>query len=152
MTSTSSFHGTRLRQSTLTDSWNPHFDHDLERGKVGENLLDTFLGDLANGAKFEVKTDYLAWETGNFYIETWQWNWSDRSDIRPSGINVTTADWWVFAGPNGNGFIAIRTSDLKDIIRDTDPREVEQPITNDYTNASKGRLVKVSDVLRKIGL
>lgn len=146
-----SFPGTRLRRLPLT-SWSPHFDHDLERGKVGENLLGTFLGDLANGAKFEVKTDYKAWETGNFYIETWQWNWSDKSDIRESGINVTTADWWVFAGPKDNGFIAIRTSDLKDIIRETNPREVEQPITNDYTNASKGRLVKVSDVLRKIGL
>ena len=132
--------------------YQPYFDHDLERGKVGESLLSTFLSDLAEGAKFEVKTDYLAWKTGNFYIETWQWNWSDKSDIRQSGINVTTADWWVFAGPNGNGFIAIRTSDLKDIIRETNPSKAEQPITNDNTNASEGRLVPVKEVLRKIGL
>jgi len=61
--------------------------------------------------KFEVKTYDRAWKTGNFYIETWQWNWSDKSDIRPSGNQCNaTADWWVFAGPSNNGFVAIRTA------------------------------------------
>lgn len=132
--------------------WNPHFDHDLERGKVGEDLLGTFLGDLATGAKFEVKTDYKAWDTGNFYIECQQFNWSDESDLRDSGIRVTEAEWWVFAGPNGNGFIAVRTSDLRDIIAEkfTYPNG-KQSVTNDYTNGSYGYLVKVVDVLKKIG-
>jgi hypothetical protein len=137
---------------TTSNPWQPNFDLDLERGKVGEELLGTFLGALADGAKFEVKTDYRAVETGNFYIETWQYNWSDMSDKRPSGINTTEAEWWVFAGPGLNGFVAIKTADLKDIIRETNPREAQQPITNDTTNGSFGRLVKVQDVLRKIGL
>lgn len=131
---------------------NPHFDIDLERGKVGENLLDTFLSDLSNGAKFEVKTDYRAWETGNFYIETWQYRQPDASDKKVSGINVTKADWWVFASPVGSGFVAIKTTDLKDLIREINPRETRQPITNLDTNASIGRLVPVKEVLRKIGL
>lgn len=138
----------------MTD-WNPHFDHDLERGKVGENLLGTFLGDLANGAKFEVKTDYLAHKTGNFYIEIQQFNWSDESDLRDSGIRVTESDWWVFAGPNGNGFISIRVSDLKELVAEIESAgryPAKQPITNDYTNGSYGYLVKVADVLKKIGL
>lgn len=138
----------------MTD-WNPHFDHDLERGKVGENLLGTFLGDLANGAKFEVKTDYLAHKTGNFYIEIQQFNWSDESDLRDSGIRVTEADWWVFAGPNGNGFVSIRVSDLKEMVAEieaTGKYPAKQPITNDYTNGSYGHLVRVSDVFKKIGL
>ena len=137
----------------MTDGYQPYFDHDLERGKVGETLLDTFLGDLANGAKFEVKTDYLSSKTGNFYIECQQFGWSDESDLRDSGIRTTEADWWVCAGPKGNGFIAIRTSDLREIIADnfTQPNG-KQRITNDFTNGSYGYLVKVSDILKKIGI
>jgi hypothetical protein len=132
--------------------YQPDFDSDLERGKVGEDLLNTFLGDLSSGAKFEVKTDYRAYETGNFYIETWQYRQPDESDAKPSGINITKADYWCFAGPAGVGFIVIKTEDLKDIIRETNPREVRQPIANLSTNASIGRLVPVKDVIRKIGL
>jgi hypothetical protein len=132
--------------------YQPSFDHDLERGRVGESLLATFLGDLVEGAKFEVKTDYRAKDTGNFYIEIQQFNWSDESDLKDSGIRTTEADWWVFAGPNGKGFISIRTSDLRDLIEDTNPRLAKQPITNDHTNGSYGYLVKVTDVIKKIGL
>ena len=132
--------------------YQPHFDHDLERGKVGEELLSTFLSDLADGAKFEVKTDYRAWQTGNFYIETWQYSREDESDKRQSGINVTTAEWWVFAGPSKNGFIAIRTQDLKDLMIEINPRETRQPRINGNTNASIGRLVPIKEVMRKVGL
>jgi hypothetical protein len=131
--------------------YQPHFDTDLERGKVGEDLLNTFLADLA-GNKFEVKTDYRAWETGNFYIETWQYRKEDESDKRESGINVTQAEYWCFAGPNKNGFVMIKTEALKELLRETDYRVAKQPITNMNTSASYGRLVPVVDVLRKIGL
>jgi hypothetical protein len=131
--------------------YQPHFDTDLERGKVGENLLNTFLADLA-GNKFEVKTDYRAWETGNFYIETWQYRQPDAIDKKQSGINITEAEYWCFAGPNGNGFVMIKTDALKEMLRATDYREVHQPISTLDTNASIGRLVPVLDVLRKIGL
>ena len=129
----------------MTNDFNPHFDVDFARGLVGENLV----ADLA-GMTVEVKTDYLAWKTGNFYIETWQYRAADASDKRPSGINVTTADYWCFAGPAGRGLIFIKTDDLKQIIIDTDPQIVHQPIANDHSNASIGRLVPVKDVLNKI--
>ena len=131
--------------------YQPHFDADFERGKVGEDLLGTFLQDL-EGKKVEVKTDYRAWETGNFYIETWQYSQDDASDRRQSGINVTQAEYWCFAGPQGNGFIMIKTADLKDLMREISPRETRQPKINANTNASIGRLVPVAEVLRKIGL
>ena len=134
------------------EGYQPHFDNDLERGKVGESLLSTFLSDLEDGAKFEVKTDYLAHKTGNFYIETWQYGREDESDKKQSGINTTKADWWVFAGPSGNGFIAIRTQDLKDLMTETNPRETRQPKINANTNASIGRLVPVKDIIKKAGL
>ena len=132
--------------------YQPDFDSDLERGKVGEDLLNTFLGDLSSGAKFEVKTDYRAWETGNFYIETWQYKQPDASDKKRSGINVTQAEYWCFAGPNKNGFVMIKTEALKELLRETDYRVVHQPIATLNTNASIGRLVPVKDVIRKIGL
>jgi hypothetical protein len=136
---------------TMTNGYQPHFDTDLERGKVGEDLLNTFLADLG-GNKFEVKTDYRAWETGNFYIETWQYRQPDESDAKLSGINVTQSEYWCFAGPNSNGFVMIKTEAQKELLRATDYRIARQPITNLNTNASIGRLVPVVDVLRKIGL
>lgn len=132
------------------DGYQPDFDVDLERGKVGEELLETFLADLQDGAKFEVKTDYRAWDTGNLYIETKQYRKPDQSDIKLSGINITKADWWVFAGPKGIGFTAIKTSELKALLREVKPDEAEQRIVSAKTNASKGLKLKLTDLIAKI--
>lgn len=137
---------------TVATLWNPDFDADFERGKVGEDLLNTFLADLNDGSKFEVKTDYRANETGNLYIETWQYRRDDESDKKESGINITTADYWCFASPSGDGFVMVKTDKLKELIRETNPKETRQPIANGKTNASIGRLVPVKDLIKKIGL
>jgi len=129
----------------------PHFDIDFARGKVGENLVNTFLADL-EGKTIEVKTDYRVTETGNVYIETWQYHREDASDKVQSGINITKADYYCFASPDATGFIMIKTDALKEVIRDTNPREVRQSRINAKTNASIGRLVKVADIMKKIGL
>ena len=71
----------------------PHFDIDFARGKVGEDLVNTVLGKL-QGKKIEVKTDYRIPETGNVYIETWQYHREDESDLKKSGINITEAEYW----------------------------------------------------------
>jgi len=129
----------------------PHFDHDFTRGKVGEDLVGTFLEDL-QGKKIEVKTDYRVWETGNVYVETWQYHKPDASDKKRSGINVTESEYFCFASPEGLGFVMIKTDALKELMRDTDPKETRQPKINDNTNASIGRLVKMSDIMKKIRL
>jgi len=129
----------------------PHFDFDFARGKIGEDLVETFLNDL-RGKKIEVKTDYRVGETGNVYVETWQYHKPDASDKKQSGINITEAEYFCFASPFGEGFIMVRTDTLKDVIRETNARETRQPIINNRTNASIGRLVKVSDIMKKIGL
>jgi hypothetical protein len=129
----------------------PHFDIDFARGKVGEDLARTFLAAL-EGKKIEVKTDYRVTETGNVYVETWQYKKEDASDKRQSGINITQADYYCFASPDATGFIMIATDSLKEIIRDTNPREVRQSRLNPNTNASIGRLVKVADIMNKIRL
>ena len=129
----------------------PNFDIDFARGKIGENLVNTFLADLA-GKTIEVKTDYRVTETGNVYVETWQYKKEDASDKVQSGINITKADYYCFASPDASGFIMIKTDDLKEVIRESNPREVRQSRINAKTNASIGRLVKISDIMKKIGL
>ena len=134
----------------MTSKYQPDFDHDFRRGQVGENLVNTFLADL-QGKTIETKTDSRAWETGNLYLETWQYR-GDESQRYQSGINISKADYWCFASDKGNGFIMITAEALKEVIRETNPPETRQPIWNEATMASIGRLVKVSDIVKKIGL
>lgn len=131
--------------------YEPRFDFDFQRGLVGENLVETFLGEL-QGKKIEVKTDYRVNETGNVYVETWQYSEPDESDKKQSGINVSESDYWCFASPTGDGFIMVKASVIKELIRDTNPREVRQPIASAKTKASIGRILPVADILARIGL
>ena len=129
----------------------PHFDIDFARGRIGEELTETFLADLADKT-IEVKTDYRINETGNIYVETWQYSLPDASDKRQSGINISKADYWCFASPTAEGFFMVKAEALKRFIRDNNPREVRQPISSEHTNASIGRLIPVKDLLASIGL
>jgi hypothetical protein len=131
--------------------YEPRFDVDFTRGRIGEELVETFLADLI-GKKIEVKTDYRVNETGNVYVETWQYSQSDASDKKQSGINVSEAEYYCFGSPLGEGFVMIKTSVLKQFIRQTDPRETRQPISSKETKASIGRLIPLADLLASIGL
>lgn len=135
----------------MGENLQPHFDIDFARGKVGESLVETFLADL-QGKKIEVKTDYRVSETGNVYVETWQYHLPDASDKKQSGINITQSDYYCFASPNATGFIMIKTEALKDVMRQTSPKETRQPKINSNTNASIGRLVKIKDIMNKLKL
>lgn len=60
------------------------FDIDLLRGLNGEvEALDVLTG------KLEVKTDFMAHKTGNLAIEI-------ECNGKPSGIQTSTANWWLF--------------------------------------------------------
>ena len=124
---------------------NPHFDVDFTRGLIGEDLINN-LADLIKLGKIEVKTDYRAIETGNFYVETWQYSDPSAQDRRKSGINVTQAESWAFVIPQTMAVYIIATEDLKKLMRHNEYRETRQPIINSNTNASIGRLVPVMDV------
>lgn len=119
---------------------NKHFDYDYQRGLVGENALKDFVD-----GTHEVKTDYRTKETGNFYIETYQFNASGRW---PSGINVTTADYFVLASPTGEGIISLKTSFVKRIIASEDLKYAEQGKYNKDTNASEGLLLPAATLFR----
>jgi hypothetical protein len=130
-------------------TYEPDFDLDFTRGQVGEKLVGSFLESLEGGT-IEVKTDYRIAETGNVYVETWQYRLPGAVDKKQSGINTTKADYWVFASPQANGFICIATEALRSLLRDTNPREVRQPVSGVNTNASIGRLVPITSLLRAI--
>lgn len=132
-------------------NYEPRFDVDFTRGRVGEELVETFLADLA-GKKIEVKTDYRVNETGNVYVETWQYSAPDASDKKQSGINVSESEYYCFGSPTGGGFVMIKTSVLKEYISNTHPREARQPISSRETKASIGRLIPLADLLASIGL
>lgn len=61
------------------------FDFDLRYGKVRER----FLADLLQNQRVEVKSDRLAWKTGQAFVELYDAG-------KPSGLMVTRAPWWAF--------------------------------------------------------
>lgn len=124
--------------------YQPDFDIDFRRGMVGEDTHRAFLF-----GTHEVKTDYRVAETGNLYVETRQQN--DRGEFL-SGINTSKADWWAFLSPLGVGGVYIRSETLKEVMRATNPRETRQPIRSETSNSSTGRLVRLDDILRGLGM
>ncbi len=132
-------------------NYEPRFDVDFTRGRIGEELVETFLADLV-GKKIEVKTDYRVNETGNVYVETWHYSQPDGSDKKQSGINVSESEYYCFGSPLGEGFVMVKTQVLKDFIRNTNPKETRQPIATNKTKASIGRLIPLADLLASIGL
>ena len=132
-------------------TYQPDFDLDFRRGKVGENLVGSFLEALQGGT-IEVKTDYGTRHTGNVYIETWQFSKPDMSDKRQSGINTTKATYWCIASPDSTGFVMITTEALKTLLRENNYPIGKQPITTGNTNGSTGRLVPLADILAALGM
>jgi hypothetical protein len=126
----------------------PRFDRDLERGNVGEDLLELFFDDAENNNLFEVKTDYRINETGNIYVETHKYRKPDKSDAVPSGINVTEAKWWVQASPDGVAMLIVKTEQLRKYIEFVQPPVSAQPIANAHSAASLGVLVPIKGLMK----
>lgn len=125
--------------------YEPRFDLDFSRGLVGESLVGSFLEALS-GSRIEVKTDHRVLETGNVFVETHQQVLGQ--DWKPSGINVSEAEFYSFAGPSGYGFVTIRTDVLRDLAKGAKRGSVYSRSAD--TSAARGRLVSVADVLEKI--
>jgi hypothetical protein len=126
----------------------PRFDRDLERGNVGEDLLELFFDDAEDNNMFEVKTDYRINETGNIYVETHKFRKPDQSDAVPSGINITEAKWWVQASPEGDAMFILSTNKLRKYIDLVQPPKSAQPIANSQSAASLGVLVPVKGLMK----
>ncbi len=96
----------------------PDFLKDLKFGEQGEELIAKFIGDIASG-DIEVKTD--GYRNGKMVIETEQWpgrrRTPDGKEIWTlSGINVTTAKWWVYQFTLGESFIVVSVERLRRFI------------------------------------
>ena len=125
-------------------NYQPAFDIDYRRGLIGEDLVNTFLVDLA-GSLIEVKTDYRAHETGNVYVETHQYPRNNPEQAIPSGINISQANWYVFASPHQTGFIAIPKQHLLRLAFNAPRAEIAAKNIN--SNQTRGRLVAIQDIL-----
>jgi len=117
--------------------YEPRFDFDVRRGKVGENYVGTILESIASDS-IEVKTDYGANRTGNLYVEFEQE--TQKGDWVPSGIAASEAEYWAFAFKDG--VIFIKLDRLKEICRtfyQQDPeRNVGYRPRNENSNATRG--------------
>ena len=92
------------------------FKSDLAYGEQGEALVLSFIGSLRD-SQIEVKTD--RYRNGKMVVETQQSPGAvkDKNEIyvwKQSGINVTTAKWWVYIyGLEGGAFVAVPVERLK---------------------------------------
>lgn len=107
------------------------FNKDLKKGKDGENVVENHLISLGfkfisknNGKeydrlmsfedkeiKYEIKTDMYPEDTGNMVIEF-------ESRGEPSGINITTADYFVTYYPKFQEIWYIKTDILRTLIKE----------------------------------
>jgi len=95
------------------------FKKDLAYGQQGESLVSTFLDDLSDGS-FEVKSD--RYRNGRMVVETDQnpRGYRDSNGVQvwnKSGINITTAKWWVYIFSPEGAFIVVSVARLKRYLR-----------------------------------
>jgi hypothetical protein len=74
--------------------YQPDFDIDLERGRVKEELVRRLLSTDEDRLTIEVKADAASERSGNHFVEL-------SCKGRPSGIRVTSSDYWGVALPDG---------------------------------------------------
>jgi len=124
---------------TPTKGWNPHFDICLEFGEKYENEFQKII----ESKQIEVKTDKICQRTGNIFVEF-------ESRGKESGINITTANYWVYClwtdKFKEQTYIFIPTRRLKKLIK-----EKEYRVSNGGDNwSSKGYLIPKEDLLELI--
>lgn len=106
------------------------FKADLAYGEEGERLVSSFLDAIQSGS-FEVKSD--RYRNGRMVVETNQNPRGQRDSGGnqiwvPSGINVTTAQWWVYIYSPTGAFVVIEVARLKRYLRKN---------SNRFNNSSK---------------
>ena len=109
------------------------FDLDLRDGQAAENkLLDIIQS--GNGL-VEVKSDKLARQTGNVYVET-------QYRGNPSGITSTEADWWAIE-VDDDVFVLMKTDRLRELIK------YRRDMPGGDNDWSKGKLLPVERLVRQ---
>lgn len=127
------------------------FKKDLAYGLEGESLVSSFLDALESG-DFEVKSD--RYRNGRMVIETDQNPKGIKDDTGnqvwvKSGINVTTAQWWVYIYSPEGAFVIISVPRLKRYLR-MNPYKFNEGTKKDFggaDNPARGFLIYPNDVI-----
>jgi hypothetical protein len=128
------------------------FKTDLAYGEKGERVITEFLEQMSQGS-FEVKTD--RYRNGRMVVETQQnpQGWVDDNGDRvyvESGINVTTAKWWVYQYATDGAFYMVSVARLKRYLKANRQQFNERTKTQfgkDTDNPTLGYLLNVNHVL-----
>jgi len=128
------------------------FKTDLAYGEKGERVITEFLEQMSQGS-FEVKTD--RYRNGRMVVETQQnpQGWVDDKGDRvwvESGINVTTAKWWVYQYATDGAFYMVSVARLKRYLKANRQQFNERTKTQfgkDTDNPTLGYLLNVNHVL-----
>ena len=127
------------------------FKTDLTFGQKGETLVSDFLDSLSSGS-FEVKSD--RYRNGRMVVETDQnpRGIKDENGVQiwnKSGINVTTAKWWVYVFSMDEAFVIVNVDRLKRYLRANRLRFNENTKINlgGADNPAKGFLLMPNDVI-----
>lgn len=123
----------------MPTDYRKEFDLDLTYGQAGEEWLRL----LPGGSKIEVKTERHYWtKTGNVFFE-YEYRGS------PSGLAVTTADWWCHILQRGDirvlayiWNVPLLKTSLKQMYRDG---KAIRTVGGDY-NMSVGLLVPIKEL------
>jgi hypothetical protein len=104
------------------------FRKDLAYGHKGEKLVTDFLDAMESGS-FEVKTD--RYRNGRMVIEMEQ-NPRRSGDWKPSGLQVTQAQWWVYVFTLDGAFVMVSVPRIKRYIQQ------RQLTSKDYKEFARG--------------
>ena len=140
----------------MKDSWDLpaktfDFKSDLAYGQEGEKLVSQFLDSLSGG-EFEVKSD--RYRNGRMVVETQQNPRGARDENGEqvwvaSGINVTTAKWWVYIYSPDGAFVVIDVPRLKRYLR-MNPYKFNESTKRAFggeDNPARGFLIYPNDVI-----
>ena len=142
-TSTVNRYQRKKKMKMRIEGYNPQFDFkaDLSYGHEGEQNLIDFFHAFNNGA-VEVKAD--RYRNGRMAVETEQR--PKGGDWKPSGINVTKAQWWAYRfAPDS--YVLISVARLKNFLRTNYSWLEKRDFASGSDNPARGFLLQPSHVL-----
>jgi hypothetical protein len=126
--------------------YEPRFDHDYAYGQQGEFLIGDAIKSLGDGqGRVEVKRKRRLDDM--IYVELMQDPGGAGTRWKPSGLNVTDAEWWAFAVGDTRMILFIPT----DLLRWAVSTDAGRPCAEtDGDNPTEGRLFRVSWLIQSL--
>ena len=115
------------------------FTHDLNFGEKAEDWINEL---FSNGKHIEVKNDRLIHKTGNLFIEY-------ESRNKPSGLAITSAEYWIYRLSELDSALIFPTKALKQVCRVYYKEKLYLKNGGD-NNSSKGFLIPLTKLLNDI--